>query len=401
MQTLLPPKPPRRVRGLLAALLLFAAPVLAQSSAQSPAQIAAAIKGVHPKTVVFIFDVSESTRAGGVFRQERAATATILRQGCAAGDRVVLETFGTGFKTVWDRTLATAGEANALISQMPDAPEPGRGTNIRWPHHEALKIVNAGLPKPGIIVLLTDSFNDRPAETDPNYPKYLDYYTLKGLTVYPNTGQNRDYERLLAKLTANGKLTQFGVGIGLADNGRPIERLPVGAGQDDNDASAAASSAPIVTNAPQEKTASNLPLILGVAALALLAILAAVFGALNKPVAVRLKLSDKGAPRDYKLKPGAKIALGGSPVTAGAGDDVFPLAGLPAPIAFVMAARGGASLVPGEIAPGAGVFHNGVKLEQTTPLSVGDEVRISLPATSDAAPREHRIRFADPREAAF
>ena len=74
---------------------------------------------------------------------------------------------------------------DTLIDELPKAPAPGHGTNIRWPHHEALKLIAREHLCPAVVVLLTDSFNDRPDLTDPNYPKYLSYYTLKGLTVLP------------------------------------------------------------------------------------------------------------------------------------------------------------------------------------------------------------------------
>jgi hypothetical protein len=85
-------------------------------------------------------------------------------------------------------------------------------------------------------------------------------------------------------------------------------------------------------------------------------------------------------------------------VTAGPGDDVFPLAGVPAPAAFARAGRGGAaSLVPAPTdTDGLKVLHNGLPLERPVPLRTGDEVRLLVPATDTAPVREHRVRVEDP-----
>ena len=387
---------------LLALLFGLAIPsVYAQdASALSPDQIAAQIKPLHPKTVVLVFDVTASTKTNGVFQNERAASAVIIRDGCTVGDRVVLDKFGTGYKTVFDQTLKSDADKDALIDQLPSGVEPGAGTNIRWPHAEALKTVRAALPHPGVVVLLTDSFNDRPLTSDPNYPKYLDYYTLKSLTIYPDTRENRDYERLLRTLKAGGRLHQYGVGVGIAPSGRPIERLPVGPGQGDQGADTTTVAAPTVltpTGQPQPHKSYIVPILMGI----LLLLFFAYFMQLNRPSPIRLRLGDKGTPRDYRLKKGDKIALGGSPTTASPSDEVFPLAGLSTPAALIVNNGGSAHLILAPNPPaGVGIFHNGVRLEESAPLRVGDEIRLSLVAEG-VPTREHRVHFDDPRAAAF
>lgn len=395
------------MKSLIAALAIvfcLAAPSFAQDAPAplSPDQIAAQIKPLKAKTLILIFDVTESTRRGGVFTQERAASATLLRQGCSPGDRVILIPFGTGEKTIFDKTLASPADVDTLIDQIPPAPAPGHGTDIRWPHHEALKLIARDQACPAVVVLLTDSFNDRPDLTDPNYPKYLSYYTLKGLTVYPDTRENRDYERLLRTLTAKGCLHQYGVGVGLAPDGRPIERLPVGPGQGDSDTGATTEAPTVLAPTGTPQRGSLLPLILGLLLAALLLGLLFWFLTRRRPVPLRLKLGDRGLPRDFRLLPGTKLALGGAPGTASGSADVFPLAGLAAPVAFIQAERGGAILTPalaGESSPT--LFHNGVALKQPAALRVGDDLRVAVPATTSEMEREHRIRVEDPRGATF
>ena len=290
-----------------------------------PARIARQIKAIHHKTLILVFDVTQSTRHGGVFTQEREASATLLRQGCSSGDRVILLKFGTGYDKVFDKTLTGPADVSPLIDQIPAAPEPGHGTNIRWPHHEALKLIARDNLCPAVVVLLTDSFNDRPDLTDPNYPKYLAYYTLKSLTVYPASAENRDYVRRLRDLTDQGCLRQYGVGVALAPDGRPIERLPVGPGQGDSDSGVTTDAPTVLAPTETGRAHSLLPLILGLIAAALLALLALWYFLSSRPVPLRLRLGDKSPPRDYRLRPGARVALGGALGTAPGTQDVFPL----------------------------------------------------------------------------
>ena len=396
------------MKPLLAALAFvfcLAAPALAQDAPVplTAEQIVAQIKPLKAKTLILVFDVTESTRHGGVFTTEREASATLMRQGCSPGDRIILIPFGTGEKTVFDKTLTSAADVDPLIDQIPPAPMPGHGTNIRLPHHEALKLIAREDACPAVVVLLTDSFNDRPDLTDPNYPKYRSYYAInKALTVHPDTPENRDYERLLKTLTAKGCLHQYGVGVGIASDGRPIERFPVGPGQGDSDAGATTQAPTVLAPVGTGGHGSPLPAILGAILAALLLGLLLWFLTRRRPVPIRLKLGDKGLPRDFRLLPGTKLALGGASGLASGSADTFPLAGVAAPAAFIQAERGGASLVPAP--PGEGlpaVFHNGVALKQPAPLRVGDDLRVAVPATASEMEREHRIRVEDPHGAMF
>lgn len=396
------------MKAFFAALFLavfLLAPTLAQTAPTdlSPETIAAQIKPLHDKTLVLVFDVTESTRHGGVFTEERAASATLIRSGCSPGDRVILIPFGTGYHTVFDTKITSPADADTLIDELPKAPAPGHGTNIRWPHHEALKRIAREHLCPAVVVLLTDSFNDRPDLTDPNYPKYLAYYTLKGLTVYPDTPENRDYERLLAKLTRSGCLHQYGVGVALASTGRPIERLPVGPNEGDSDAEGATEIPTVLAPTGAPASRSILPLILGGLLAILLLALLAWYLLRRRPVPVRLRLGPKALPRDYRLLPGASLALGGAPSAATGSQDIFPLAGVAAPVALITATGGIPTVVPssatGDTSPA--LFHNGLRLQQPAPLRVGDELRVAVPATAADAEREHRITVMDPHGQVF
>ena len=299
------------LRLLLIALCVLFLPLLAQAQGDtSDADLGEAsgvvrdLKAVKDKTVIFVFDVSGSMR-GENLRRAREATIGILREGTGVGDRVVLFTFGAGYKKVFDKTLADSSEKAELIDQVPSRPEDGAGTNIRRPHHEALKILDQTQPRPGAVILLTDSFNDEPNPNDSAYPDYLRYYTPGGrLTKYPDTPENRDYERLLRKLYRSRKVKAYGIGVQIDESGRPAERLPQAAPS----ASVTSTPAPFVPER-DEKPASPLPwIILG--ALALLAVLAALLlPALLRAATFRITGGPTG-PKDFTLKNGQSVRLG-------------------------------------------------------------------------------------------
>ena len=389
------------MRRLFALALFFLCLPLYAQEGLAPAKIAAEIKPLAHKTVIFVFDVTQSTRRGGVFTQERAATATLLRSGCSPGDRVVLLKFGTGYSTVFDKTLRNSGDIDPLIDQIPAAPAPGHGTNIRLPHHEALKLIARDDICPAVVILLTDSFNDRPDLTDPNYAKYLAYYTLKGLTIYPDSSENSDYVRKLKNLTRKGCLHQYGIGVGIAQDGRPIERLPVGPGQGDSSAGTTTEAPTVLAPTGSGTHASFLPWLLGLLAL-LLGIAALWYFLSRRPLPLRLRLGDKGLPRDFRVAPGSKIALGGAPGTASGSTEIFPLAGFAAPAAFIQNSSSRLTLIPAPPQAGSpALFHNGLPLQQALSLRVGDELRVTVPATETELGREHRLRVEDPRGPVF
>ena len=107
---------------LLTLLALTLAPARAQldnAPILSADQIVQRIQPLHPKTLVLVFDVTQSTRHNGVFQLERAASATLIEDGCRVGDRVVLLKFGTGYTTVFDKTLAENADKQTLVDQIP------------------------------------------------------------------------------------------------------------------------------------------------------------------------------------------------------------------------------------------------------------------------------------------
>jgi hypothetical protein len=374
------------------ALLLFAPTVRAQEDDADLGEAARPVRELRDtrdKLLVFVFDVSGSMK-GENLRRARESTITLIRQAARPGDRLVLYTFGAAYRTVFDKTLTSADDRQALIEQVPSRPDDGAGTNIRRPHHEALKLAEAWAPKPAAIVLLTDSFNDQPRTTDPAYADYLRYYLPGGrLDKYPDTPENRDYERLLASLRRSRTFKVYGIGVRVDESGRPIERLP-----DTEPSPAPRESAVPDRRPPPAPEPTPWPLI---------ALAAAVLGAgavgwwvfASRPTPLRITGGPSGA-KDFALKGSLGVRLGGD--GAGFAADAYPLPGTKEPVAQVRGARGQLQVVsPPQPAAGVRVFHNGLPLEGTVPLRYGDEIRVSVADPAGAgSPREYRLKFADP-----
>lgn len=348
------------------------------------------------KTVILIFDVSGSMNGAQKIPRSREAAVNILREGVAPGDRVALFTFGQVSSKVFDETVESNADKSDLVDKIPSKTAEGHGTNIRRPHHEALKLVASRQPDPAAIIILTDSFNDEPRQNDAAYADYKRYYTPGGqLTKYPNTTENRDYESLLAKLKTAGTLKQYGIGINFDATGRPIERLPKNAPDPAEESSAPAATVP---RAPVEKPSSPLPLILlGLGGLAAAGVIGYLVSS-QKPMPLRIT-GAAPRPKDFSVKSGQSIRLGGD--GAGVAFDAYPLPGTKDAVATLKTSRGGFSLTPAPNSNGTAiprVYLNGIVIERETPLRYGDEVRVSLPDPSGAGiAKEYRLKFDDPR----
>lgn len=365
--------------------------------AMDPHSISERIASQSPKTVVFVFDVTGSTRTGGVFEREREATATILRRGCKVGDHVVLIKFGTGVATVFDTVLSESVSASSLIDQIPPSTEPGAGTNIRWPHHEALRIIDGDAPNPGVVVLLTDSFNDQPVKSDPNYSKYRAYYNLYSLTVYPSSSENRDYVRLLSKLRRERRLREYGVGVAIARSGRPVERLPLASGEGTDSLDNGSSQTTVLLPTGHETVHTNWDEISISAVTTMLFLIAGLAMLSGRPTSVRLSVGGKAVPSDFRIKPGARLGLGGTPATAPPGAEIYLVSGLNDTAGWILGERGGVISLSAASGSSSRLLHNGIGIQEKAPLRVDDEIRIIVPATDTSEEKQFRIRLLDPK----
>lgn len=375
------------------------------------------LRALRPKTVVLIFDVSGSMKGAKMLRRAREAAVNVVRYGTFPGDTVRLFTFGATSEET-NREIQDGEDKRAILDKIPSDVGADAGTNIRRPHFEALKRIAAEAPRPAAIVVLTDSFNDEPKRDTNAFGDYTKFYTPGGqLTKYPNSPENRDYERLLRELVQSGKVKQYGVGIQFAGSGRPIERLPQAAPPP---VEVEATPAPVVPTTPPAPTKGSVPIWVWLAVGA--AVVAAALWALrgrSRPIGVRVTGVGTGH-KDYSVGSGQTLRLGGP---SGFAPDVYPLPGVGETGAVVRVsggrlmigpptpartpAKAGAgdtktALSPGQTsnpAPGLRVYHNGLLLENEVPLQFGDEVRVSVPSTGGAAlGKEYRIKFADPTQ---
>jgi von Willebrand factor type A domain len=377
------------LRFSLTLLAVFAA--LPSAFAQSNiSEIVTELKTKTPKCILLIVDVSESMRVDDYTHKMHDAAETILKEGLSEGDQAVLYTFGAGSKKIFDEAPSTPAARRKLIEQVPLKPESGEGTNIRQPHHEALKLARASGKTP-FIVILTDSFNDPPKNSPDAYNEYLKYYTPGKLEVYPNTPENQDYETQLAWMNRSGGKT-FGVGVEIMPSGRPKERFKI-APKETTPASAEPSSQNTSSASPPPPKSEEFPigLLIGVAGVAL----AGVLYALLRPKPMPLRIAGSGPPRDFDVRGNTVLRLGGEGGSAAL--DAYPIVGTREVVALVKGGRGQLTLEP-QPSTKARVYHNGVPLEKSSSLRYGDEVRVSLLDPNGTLLRETRLKFSDPNQ---
>lgn len=379
-----------RVLLALLAVLTSLLPTFAQSNSDTAtvSEIVSELKSKTPKCVVLILDVSESMKVDDYNRKMHDSVETILRESLADGDQAILYSFGAGYKKVFDETPSTPAARHKLIDQIPLRPEPGEGTNIRQPHHEALKLAKASGKTPYIIIL-TDSFNDPPKNTPVAYTEYQKYYTVGKLETYPTTPENRDYESLLSWMTTAGGKT-YGIGVEILPSGRPKERFKVAP-----KTGIEATPQPEATPVPQRSAPvkeESLPL--GwIGALVALGLGGAAFALLRpKPLPLRI-VGGGSSARDFDVRGATTVRLGGE--GAAASLDAFPVAGVKETVATIRASRGQLLIQP-QPANLVRVYHNGMPLDKPTPLRYGDEVRIAVLDSNGAILKENRIKFSDP-----
>jgi hypothetical protein len=380
---------------LIVPFFLAPTPASAQDLGEA-SEVVTASRDIRSKQVILIFDTSGSMKSkelvgGGeeMMRRARTTALTILREAVRSGDKVVVQTFGAGTKTLFDGTY-TGGDRQKLIDAVPSKPDEGAGTNIRRPHHDALRRAEAYTVGKTFIVLLTDSFNDQPKSDTTDWGDYVKYYVPMQLTKYPNSSENTEYERLLSAYPG----ISYGVGIKIDPaTGRPVERDPR------EKIIPEATPEPTITATPapvkQPDSYPFLPylfLLLPILALGVVAFL------MLKPVPLRITGGSAGQ-KDFQVKGGSPIRIGGE--GGNFASDAYPIAGVKETIATVTGARGSFSLVPvAQLPAGLRVYHNGVPLQGPTPLRYDDELRVSVP-DANGMTKEIRLKFSDPNKATF
>lgn len=350
------------------------AAVSVQESVPDLASMQARMRAVSPKTVVVLFDISGSMAKDDTVTRAREATIELLRGTVQPGDRVILTSFDVQPETVADERVGGEADLQSVIDKVPGALSSRQGTNIRWAHHRALRMIEQRAPEHSYIVMVTDGFNDPPAADDPHRADYLKYYDARSLTRYPDTPENRDYERLLGKRNQL-RVEAFGIGVLIDENtGRPREQFaapPIRAAQE---------PAPPVEEARNESPPAAFNPWWLVAAVALVALLLMAVMLFRPMLSAEDVVLVEGARQagPFRMTSGSIVELGGT----GHGDGAFgvPIPGTSAPVAYLK--RTGASyqleLAPAGEGAAPEVKVNGETVRKTHPLRFADEIQVRV-----------------------
>ena len=170
-------------------------------------QIAQKIAPYKGKYVVFVLDVSGSMTNQGRLQASNEALAKIVREGTRVGDRVAMFSFDVSPELLLkETTIQKESDKKILIDRIPTVSSNTVGSNIRWAHHEALKLLEPSECPYQVCILVSDNLHDPPGETDRFYPDYLNYY-IPGTMEAPSTPQSNDYARLREKFRGGTRLT--------------------------------------------------------------------------------------------------------------------------------------------------------------------------------------------------
>jgi hypothetical protein len=363
------------------------AAVSVQESVPDLASMQSRMRSVTPKTVVVLFDISGSMEKDDTVSRAREATIELLRGTVQPGDRVIVTAFDVKPQNLVDQKVSGEADLQRVVDQVPGTLSSQRGTNIRWAHHQALRMIEQHAPKNSYIVVVTDGFNDPPSTTDPQRADYLKYYDARSLTRYPDTPENRDYERLLGKRNQL-RVQAFGIGVLIDENtGRPREQFaapPIRSTEE---------PAP-TQEEPRNETppAAFNPWWL-VAAVALLALLLIGIMLLKPMLGAEDIVLVEGARQagPFRMSSGSIVELGG----AGHGDGAFgvPIPGTAAPVAFLKRTGGSyqLELAPAGEAGAPEVKVNGETVVKTHPLRFSDEIQVRV--TRPEGARASRFSF--------
>lgn len=187
-------------------------------------RIISAIRGRKEKAVVIVLDVSGSMTNAHRLRHSVAALARIVREGTRVGDTVAVFSFDTSPTLVLKETrVKKDADKKIIIDRIPTVSNNTVGSNIRWAHHEALKLLAPSRQPYQVCILVSDNRHDPPPAGDPYHPDYLKYY-VPGSMETPDTPESRDYARLREQFTGGTRAT-YGIGVDVLETGA-VRELP-------------------------------------------------------------------------------------------------------------------------------------------------------------------------------
>jgi len=403
---------------------LFGSAALAQGT-EAERTFLAEIEQKPRKTVIAVFDMSGSMMQSlegnpPVLPRAREFTLDLVNDALKDGDRFVLMTFDVSPRKLLDLTVAEANRAE-LRGAVPSESTLSnkRGTNIRWAHHEALKLLETDKNPARYIIVLSDGYHDDPAGNDPLYPYYVAYYVPGNLDRRPETPQSRDYWKLLQGIQQK-QIGMFGVGVKIV-NGE-IREIPVPEmvevavcpksgllpgtycpsedirkferGQEPAERCTVCQPA-VAPVPPANKGLPAWAVPAGIGA-AVLAALAGAYMMLFNPIPVALAASGNSKSHlTFPLAHGGTVQLGGP--GADKLDHAYPVPDTSEPAGAIRRSMGNFLLEPNaQMTSGsAKLALNGEPVNAATALRFGDEIKITV-TDSAGVERDHRLQFDKP-----
>ena len=362
-----------------------------ESSLEKSKTILQSLEMKRPDYIALIQDVSGSMLTNGMMTKARQAALRVIKEAAVQGTYVRIVGANASEHILFDGPIKSSKDRKDALDAIPYKALEGAGTNLRLPHHAALRqALDRGAKSP-VIVFVTDSYNDAPRDNPTELNDYASYYDKGGdLTKIAKTSTGEAYRRDIATFAANGGRT-FGFGVTIdAGSSRPIERSPkdITTPTQESKPVAPASIPPPPPDDP------IWPYILGGAVVLCAAVAVYVLKG-RKPIAVTIEMGTRTG-RDLVFRNGDAVSIGG--LAAGC-TQTLPFPGNSGAIAILTLERG--VLVAKSVTPTGHTSKyvlsvNGVDVTNSSaiPVRVGDTLRIRSVAGDTESVAEYRWKVS-------
>ena len=361
------------------------------SSIEKSKMILQSLEQKRPDYIALIQDVSGSMLTNGMLTKARQAALRVIKEAAVQGTYVRIVGVNATEHVLFDGPIKSSKDRKAALDAIPYKALDGAGTNLRKPHHTALRqALDSGAKSP-VIVFVTDSYNDAPRGNTEELANYAAYYDKGGdLAKIAASPIGKTYRTDIAEYAARGGRT-FGFGVEVdAVSHRPVERSPkdISTPKPDVKPVAPASVPPPASDDP------IWPYLVGGA------VIVAVAGGLyalknRKPLAVSIEMGSRSG-RDLVFRGGDAVGIGG--IAAGC-TQALPFPGNAGAIAMLTLERGVLVAKPVAAAGASALWVlsvNGVDVSGTSsvPVRVGDTLRIRSIAGDTETVAEYRWKVA-------
>jgi Mg-chelatase subunit ChlD len=361
------------------------------SSIEKSKMILQSLEQKRPDYIALIQDVSGSMLTNGMLTKARQAALRVIKEAAVQGTYVRIVGVNATEHVLFDGPIMSSKDRKAALDAIPYKALEGAGTNLRKPHHTALRqALDSGAKSP-VIVFVTDSYNDAPRGNPEELANYAAYYDKGGdLAKIAASPIGKTYRTDIAEYAARGGRT-FGFGVEVdALSHRPVERSPkdISTPKPDVKPVAPASVPPPASDDP------IWPYLLGGAVI--VAVAGGLFALKNrKPLAVSIEMGSRSG-RDLVFRGGDAVGIGG--IAAGC-TQALPFPGNAGAIAMLTLERGVLVAKPVAAAGASALWVlsvNGVDVSGTSsvPVRVGDTLRIRSIAGDTETVAEYRWKVA-------